>query len=514
MTPTAGPLPVFAEPRHAAPPTWRVWLIAAIATAAIYLPTTAPGVLWGDSGEAHVRVQLEQWTDAREIARTHLPYYATAIGLHRLGVDAAYAANLVAALAGIATVANFACLLARFVYCPTTLICGTALLALSHTLWQLSSGAEVVTFSTMCLTAELLAFVTFAQTGRPGPLIFAALLNGLGWTTHNFALLMWPAYAVFGVRNARRVSLAPGHVAAIFAAWLAGVAPLIVLFVTEFGRLGTLAAAVRSLLVGGYAGEVLNASVSMKSMARVAAYVALNFPTPMILLTPVGWWRLRERPTRELWIFLTLAGLTYFAFAARYNVPDAYTFLTPSYIFLVLFAAIGIRALLARMSPLWLRVALLLLAVPAPLLYLLTPAIVRGTPALAAALPDRSLPYRDPAEWFLTPWRGGYDGAERFAHEVFGALPPDAWLIIDSTARRPLDYLQLRDHLREDVTLVTENHRRPGQTPIVLDEASARPLIESGRLFSMADAPPYAPAWLVGECRFAPAGHVFRVRPR
>ena len=142
--------------------------------------TMAPGVLWGDSGDAQVRVLAGEWTDARELARTHITYYAAAIGLHRFGgLDAALAANLVSALAGAITVANTCWLLSLFVRRRLAVVCGGALLLVSHTLWQLSTGAEVVTFSTMCLSFEMVMVTRFAQTSRARWLALAALANGI-----------------------------------------------------------------------------------------------------------------------------------------------------------------------------------------------------------------------------------------------------------------------------------------------------------------------------------------------
>ena len=43
-------------PSAPAPRVLRVWLVAALCALALYLPSMAPGVLWGDSGDAQVRV--------------------------------------------------------------------------------------------------------------------------------------------------------------------------------------------------------------------------------------------------------------------------------------------------------------------------------------------------------------------------------------------------------------------------------------------------------------------------
>ena len=160
----------------------------------------APGVLWGDSGDAQVRVLAGEWTDARELARTHITYYAAAIGLHRLaGLEAALAANLVSACAGAVTVANVAWLVGqvtgrRF---PAGVV--ALLLACSHTLWQFSTMAEVLTLTTALLSAELCLLCRFAQDRRARWLYGLAFASGLGLANHNFALLSLVVYLAVAV---------------------------------------------------------------------------------------------------------------------------------------------------------------------------------------------------------------------------------------------------------------------------------------------------------------------------
>lgn len=495
----------------------RVWGVAALGALTLYTLTMAPGMLWGDSGDAQIRVLTGTLTDARELARAHAPYYAVAIGLHRLtGADAAWAANLVAALAGAVTVANFAWLLTHFVRRLVTLVAGTAMLLLSHTLWQLSTGAEVVTFSTMCLSFETGAIVTFLAGRRPIWLVLAGLANGIGWSTHNLAMLMWPAYAVLIVLEWRRRP--PARVlAAAGAAWLIGVLPLIVLTAMECLRSGSVSDAVRSLLVGRYSRQVFNVELGLGTAARAMACVAMNFPTPLILLAPWGWWRLRRLQRRETWWFLTVAGGIYGLFAVRYRVPDQYTFFVHAYLFLVLFVAVGVESLADRGPSQRLVIAILVLSVLGPPAYAATPPIARAIPAARVLLPAREIPYREPYCWFLRPWRIDYRGAERYAREVFAVLPADAVLLADEMLRPPLIYLHRRDRIRPDVSIPESRYQSEGQPPLEVDERVAARLIESGRLYAASDAPSSLPQWLrEGPYVFetaagAPTKHLFRI---
>ncbi|UCG16188.1 MAG: DUF2723 domain-containing protein [Phycisphaerales bacterium] len=493
-----------------------MWLLAASCATVVYLATMAPGVLWGDSGDAQIRVLAGELGDPRDLARSHVTYYGAAIALHKLfRLEAALAANLVSVLAGVITVANFAWLVSMFVRRRLALVSGVALLLLSHTLWQLSTGAEVMTSSTLCLSFELAVLVRFARTGRLRWLVLAGLANGIGWSTHNLALLTWPAYVIVGWLRWSRVPVPRlRSIAAVIAAWLAGCAPLAVLFIIELRALDSFTVTLQSLLVGAYSRDVFNTAFGLGMLARDLAYILLNFPTPLILLAPWGWWRLRKVGPGGVWWFLTLAALVIAAFAARYGVPDQYTFFVHAYLFLVLFAAIGVDQWLIRHPSKTMAVAVALLSFTAPVVYVAAPPLARWYGESRLPLPARRIPYRDPCAWFLRPWRTGYDGAERYAREVFAALPADAVLCADSTMRRPLDYLQIRDGIRPDVRLPGAPARRAGQTPLRISPENTDEYVEQGLLFCTGNVEQYAPSWLLdGGYHFEPSNLVYHVRP-
>ena len=491
-----------------------VWLLAALSATAVYLPTMAPGVLWGDSGDAQLRVLTGAWCDSGEIARSHVTYYAVAIAVHKaFCLDAAIAANLVAALAGVITVANAAWLMSLVVRRRLALVCGTALLLFSHTLWQLSTGAEVVTFSTMLLSLELVMVLRFLQTHRLRWLALAALVNGLGWSTHNFAMLMWPAYLMTVLWRPELIPRPRARSLAITAcAWLAGCVPLVVLIVLEYQRLGDVGLTMKSLFVGSYARRVFNVHLTVGLLLRLVGFAVLCFPTPLVLLAPWGWIRLRASAPPGAWLFLTVAAASYTAFAARYTVPDQYTFMVHSYVFLVFFVAVGAEHWLCHHPLRAMQVALVALSLTGPLAYAVGPPLARRYAGGAVPFPKREIPYREPYNWFLRPWRVGYRGAETYAREVLEALPEGAVLLADSTIRRPLDYLQGRDGFRLDVRLPNTPFPRPWQQQMEVGPENAGHFIEQGLLFCTTNVPGYYPLWLANDrYRLKPQGHVYRV---
>lgn len=494
--------------------TWPDWCLPALAGGILYVLTMAPGVLWGDSGDAQVRVLVGGWSDPRDLVRAHVSYYALAIGLYRgLGLSAATAANLVAALAGAVTVANASLLIRLLVPNRTAHVAAVLLLLLSHTLWQLSAGAEVVTLTCAVLLTEVLFVVRFLQTGRRGFVISAALVNGLGWTTHNLALLTWPAYVALLWLNRKRLARAGRTAAAAGLAWVVGAAPLLVLAVQTYLASGDAARTLRSLLVGVYARQVFWHSVGIGQVLRVVGYVIWNFPTPLLLAAPLGWWALRRRVQPAVWLYLTIAGLTYAVFGARYHVADQYTFLVPAYLFGLVFVASGLAVWLARHPSRVMRAAVLACAVTAPAWYAAAPKLC-GNARVRAALPVRDIPYRDACRWFLQPWRCGDQGAAAFAREVLAALPPDAVLYADTTTRHPIEYVQVTAGLRPEVHLVDSQARLAAGLPR-FQPADVDRYIAAGRLYSVVHEDDRLPVWLARpELALEPSGPVYRVRQR
>lgn len=497
-------------------PLWLVWLVAFLAAAVLYCATAAPGVLWGDFGEAQLRVLTGQLQDLRELARSHVTYFAVTCGITRLlGTNPVETANLVSALAGAVTIANFAALLSLLVRGRVSMIGGACLLMFSHTLWQMSAGAEVITFSTMFLSLELLCIVRYLSGGSFGWLACAALANGLGWSTHNFALLIWPAYIALTVANRRWVSGLNVKRALVLAAmWLVGMTPLILSVIYRLDDFESTAAAIQSVFVGVYGKSVFNLRLSASMAFRVIAYHCLNFPTPLLFLFPVGIWRIAKSNPKPITWFLIVAALTFFGFAARYDVPDQYTFLTHSHIFFAMFLAVGLDQVLGANRGFGMKSLAILLCCLAPMVYASVPQIGEKHLARWVKFPKRVLPYRDPYRWFLQPWRCGYDGAARYARESLKSLPQDAVLLIDSTAGRPIDVIQGSESLRLDVAIPMQRFDRPWQRSIELDKAETDRLVDEGLLYSTGTRnPKNFGTWLAGdEYTLEPFGHLYKIK--
>ena len=338
------------------------------------------------------------------------------------------------------------------------------------------------------------------------------LANGLGVSNHNFALLMWPVYVVIAVRwwsawrdrRARSLLIAGGSL-------LLGMVPVLILCADDLIARGSLPGTLQSFLVGHYGSKVTNVSILPSLLWRALAMTAVNFPTPVILLAIPGLWLMRDRTPQAVYWLAIGGAFIYTIFAARYNVPDQHTFLVPAFLFLALFAAVGMdQVLRGRRGP-GLAIAILVLSILAPIGYGLAPPLLRTYAPDSKVMPDRVVPYRDRFEWFLRPWRVGYDGTRRYARETLESLPHAAWLVVDTTLAAPLNYVQVAESLRQDVRLDCVFIRQDWFEPTNLAEAREAKLAR-GLMFAGSDQPQYLPPWLRNRSvRLKPQGHVFHV---
>ncbi len=493
-----------------------VWLAATLAGAALYLSTAAPGLLWGDSGNAQLRILVGHWYDRADLSRSHLLYYMVADVIAGLGVSPAFTGSLLSAIAGAATVGNTAWLLTLFVKRRAAIVSGVCLLLFSHCLWHLSTVAEVMSFSTALLSLELVFAVKFITAGRGKWLVAALFVNGLGLSTHNMSLLMWPAYGgliAWGFFVKKPISW---RTLAFGVAMLgAGALPVISLFVVAVRASGDPVTVFSEMLSGRYGRHVYNVGFDWRLIAKMIAYTAYSLPTPLVAACVAGVGVLWTRQTRALSLFVLIAFATHCGFALRYNVPDQHVFMLHSYIFLIVFAAIGVDWLCDRWPFRRCSVIAIALALPAPVAYWIVPDLLQNRfPEIASrCLPDRVLPYRDNATWFLQPWRRGCQGPARFARETLASMPEDGILTIDSTPMAPMLYLQNADGLRRDVRILAGQAYQPWfEDKIDMASPQRDEIVGKGRLFAATRDRRSWNGHLQGdEYRAAPQGRLFRI---
>ena len=326
-----------------------------------------------------------------------------------------------------------------------------AMLAVAHTVWWLSTIAEVYTWSVAGLTCELWLLVILIRRPRWGVLTALAFVSGLGWCVHNFALLPMPVYAIVAIVLVRRGKLPTWSLAAGAGAFCLGAGPYLAMIVNEAAATGSPGGAIGSALVGRYAEQVLNVA-SVSPRARVnAGLTAMNFVSVLVPLAVVGWFRLRRRAGGLLAGAIGALTVIHIVFVVRYNVPDQFTFLLPSLVLGAVSSGVGLAELADR-SRRW-RIASIAACAASvalvPVFYGSAPAIAR---AAGLHVPERQR-FRDELRYWLVPWKHNEDSAERFAAAALKQAGPDGIILTDSTADEPILLVQRRDGLSPGVVV-------------------------------------------------------------
>jgi hypothetical protein len=217
--------------------------------------------------------------------------------------------------------------------------------------------------------------------------------------------------------------------------------PGILLFLSSELR-GVSAGTIGSALSGGGPDAV-------DRLLYLAKFLALNFPSPALLLLAIGL-VLAVRGIRQAPLgFLGTAAVLSMAMptALRWH-PDQHVFLIPSFLFLALLVGPAADRLLA-----FRRRALVLVA----LLCLVLPPLVYGGLTAWLTRPDAPDPLRVRRPYYRTllfPPRAGYDVPRRTAEAVLADLPPGVRVICTWGEGHSIRYLQRVEGARPDVRVV------------------------------------------------------------
>jgi len=481
--------------------------------AGLYGVSAAPGALWGDSGLAQLRALRGDYVGGLGLALAHPLFYLLA-GLFQFlpFADPALKTNLASAACGAVTVANLYLFLRLLLPADRAgrfgAGVGAAGLALAHTFWWHASVAEVYTLSTCLLSFELLALAWFVRKGETTWFLAAWLINGLECSNHLLGLLTAAGLAGWSVWLVRRRRISRPALAAAGGLWLLGLAPYLYLGFDAWRDGMAPGAVVSSMLFGGeYRGAVLNVLPTGRMLLVSLGVIALNFPTPNLLLVPLGLAAGRARLDPNLRGLLIAVTVLHLVFAVRYPVPDQPTFFIIPVFFLAIWLAAG-AAWLAERAP-SLREAAVVFVLANPVLYHALAVWMEGRSGL---LPD-PVPYRNEARYFFEPWKTTCDGASRLALEVFRDLPAGAIVIADTTSERPLRYYQAGLGLRPDLNVVFEPCPNVSERLRPL-ELALRLRTRGERVFVVRPRPGYCPAYILDRFALAPAGSLYEVRMR
>ncbi|MBN1341328.1 MAG: DUF2723 domain-containing protein [Phycisphaerae bacterium] len=491
-------------PRH----LWRDWLIVFVSALVLYVATCAPDVLMSDSGVYQLRVAAFPPTPAKAMPEGLVHVHPLYLGLAKVFTylpvgNIAYRVNLASSFFGAVSVASIFVSVVLLTGSRWAAAIGAMSVGLGHTFWAYSVIAECLTLAAACLTAELLFLLLFAHTGHSRWYMAAALVNGLSISNHMMGTLATPVYAVVTIVWLVRGRLSWLEVLSALGLWLAGTSFYSYIILRALLDSASVASVIRSATTGPWA--VTNTAISASLLARVAGFLALQYPTLLIVLAIVALW---SRPVNDdagpvKWVVFGVA-VIHLVFAARFPVKDQYVFFVAPYACLGLLVGLGAWAVIKRWR--WTRWAGLVLAIAPVGVYMVLPSAARRVGINPFT---RELPYRDPYEFFLKPWQQGYYGVRRFTEETFSALPPNAVLFADTTVAAALLYVQQVEGKRADLTFIWAWERLPLEKLLY----STFALRWRRPVYLISTQKGYAPAALVRDCQIVQEGIVYRVMP-
>jgi len=436
---------------QATPRVAPLWATVFVAFACLYLFTAQRGVSWQDSGMFQWRILAGDYKGELGLALSHPLYIGMgrAAGALNIG-DFAWRLNALSGIGMALAIANLAgavCALTnrRWVAAVVAVTVG-----LAHTAWWLGTIAEVYTWTAAGLAAEMWLMISLIRRPARGKLAALALISGLGWSIHNFALLPLPVYIVLAVWMIwGRRQLRPSALALAAGAYIIGASPYLVMIAQEAAELGFIAA-VKSALFGRYAQQVLAVAPTGGMLKVNMALSAMNFVNMLIPLAVFGWWRLR-RQGKAMAAAIAAVTAIELVFFVRYPVPDQFTFILPSLMMIGLGAGLGLSELANRVPARVLAPLCLLLALLQPGVYAMAPGLVHRLGLTPSREVER--PFRDETSYWLVPWKHHETSAQRFAEAALTQAKPGDVIVADSTSLHPLLLVQRLHSLGEDVII-------------------------------------------------------------
>jgi len=351
----------------------------------------------------------------------------------------------------------------------------TALAAItSHTLWWLSTEAEVYTLNSFFTLLILLLVLMFRRGRTWRTLYLASYLFGLGLANHQHPALFAPVLFLFLVITNRSRFLSGRRLAACLGWFTAGFSFYLLLVAWNIHDHGSLNTA--NAIAGGEFRSSLGISGGGlgRHALRFIFFLCAQVYFFHAVIVAGGLLRLRRRSRGLAAVLLALSAVNVI-FVLLYDIPDRIFFYLPVFLFFFIFLAAGLEHLLKRAaahSRLLLLIASFVLLLPAlykPVIYsfnvdfakmLVTRGLVpEGGPndpdqaEFVPMVPDT--PGRDSFAYYLNPdKRNNYSA--RYYLELLEKFPPDAFLIDDWYHGYSIiqDYYQEVESRRTDVEVL------------------------------------------------------------
>lgn len=490
------------------------YITVLLAAVVLYTATCAPGALWQDSGMYQYRVWHNDIEGKLGLALSHPLYHIIGIAFKYIPIgEFGYRINLISAIAGAFAIANLFLLVRLWLGRNLPAITAAATFALSWTMWQFSSIAEVYTLYLALFLAELIMLFEYLKTRRIGFLYLLAALNGLAIANHMWGSIALICYLVFLSFLLAKKQITLRNLLIMSVLWIICVAPYEYLIIKNIIESGDFRATMASALFGNrWQGDVLNMSLSGRLLKENLMFMAYNFPTPNVLFFFTGLYGLKKvSPGRSFKNILLALLLLFLVFAFRYTVPDRYAFFMPFYCLASVFSGVGMYVFFKRYSRKPYVILILLFALlPLPVYEFVPLAAERLKINLGT---KRTIPYRNNYTHFLRPWQRGNDGPAVFAREAMSNAEKGAIIIADGTTVYPLWYVQEIKGMRPDVQLVSGH--RSYKNPISFPTTDTIGRVMSNRaVYVVSPVAGYCPDYLLEGYDFIKAGPIYRVVER
>ncbi len=402
---------------------------------AIYFRTLAPTVYTFDSGEFA--------TGAFSLGIIHptgYPFYLLVAKLFTwLPVgDIAYRVNLMSALFGAISVSLLFVICRRLTGNAIISAAAALLYAFSFYYWREAVIAETYTLNTALLLILLLLFLKDASRRSFLEAGLAGLVFGLGLANHMSTILLIPALLYWGVVNRESLKSILG-----FALFSAGglllylylpvryVANPPLNYAATYLRTDlTTPAGIWSWMTGETFRQFMLGYSAIELLGEAATYLAWlwsNFLGAGVLIGLVGLAAMLRRNPKTF-ILLTIIYLSYTAFFINYRVVNKDTMFSVSYLVWTIWIAYGAMYLSEFLK----ERRLLKFGVPA---FLAAIALVALLANYAPVDQSHNTMARD------------------FAGQLLDQVAPSAFVITEWTWATPLEYLQIVENRRPDVTI-------------------------------------------------------------
>ena len=428
----------------------------------LYAATLAPSVLWAD--EAHLQMNAVQRT-LEASAGSHPLWVWISHQFTRLPLGSvAGRVNFVSALFGAVTLGVMVLVLRELDLDRGPSFLAVAALAVANTFWTYSVRAEIYTLALAFMALEIWLGLRWFRTGGTGYLVGLAITVGLGLAAHLLVVLFIPA--LLWLLWQGRAQLDARGVTLSSLALAVAASPLLILLVRDARTYGmgldeTVRWALFSFEGYDFSGAFFDFSLAMfpSDLFEWVAFLGIQFVGLSGLCGLLGMvksGRLLQGP-RAIYLALLYAGG--FAFAFAYRVGDRYVFYLPSYLPFVIWIGLGWQWVGER----WGRQGQPVLAwrwsyaLLAGLVVLIPVGAYRAAPELVA----RGITFRDTRRvpgpggryFFLWPPKAGYFDAQVYAEQALAVAPEHAFLLADPILSSPVQFLQVVEGTRPDVTV-------------------------------------------------------------